>query len=287
MSEEVAQFARAIRNIQTFTESNEEGEYPLISDLEVEGMEIILPKRPRMMELANFIFSLTMNENSPQKDVLNAFKESTEIIGKHSNLLVEFENGSSEQKDFAERANKIITRFNELIDRAKTPPKGLSQRIARKMFELCGLFSVKDLNKIPPPQKYLIKVPLFHSAAPSLGDRKVTSDDDSDTSKKISTLTSHVKTELSRETLDMYRLKAILLLEKKGLCSRLDARTVVMNSPIETKYHDETCEIVQEFSTLSGPLCQIHCIFSRDKPSEDYRQFVSIQISLESPTETT
>lgn len=281
MSKEVAEFTRAIRNLQTFTEINEGESFPLISDLEVQGMEIVQPKRPRRIEMANLIFAFTMNDNSPQKEVLNVLKESSEVVGKYSNLLVQYENGSSEQKSFAERANKVITRFNQLIDQATRIPKKLSERIARKMYESCGLFSAKNLYKIELPQKFRIKVPSFEADAAPLFERKITTAEDSDTLKKVSSLTAQVKTDLSRQTLDMYLMKAIRLLETQGLCNGQDARTAVNKYPIETKCHEEFCEITQCFPTLDNHTYRIHCVFSRDNPSGDYRRLVSCSINLE------
>lgn len=276
-------FKWAVRNIKAFTDSNEGEEFPSVSDLEVQGSEIVLPKKPRVVELANFLFSLTNNENSPQKDVLDLLQKSSEVIDNYSDLLVEFENGSPEQKDYAQQAGKVISRFNELVEQAKTPPKTLRGIIARKMYESCGLLSVKDLNKIPIPLKYQIKIPSFNTYAAPLGERKVITTEMGapDISKKVSVFSSQVKTELSRQTMDMYKMKAIRLLEKKGLCNGLDARTVVMNSPIEIKCNDETCEITQNFPTFDGPDCKILCVFSREKPSGDYRNLVSSSIELE------
>lgn len=283
MNRDWALFKWAIQNIQAFTESNEGEEFPSISDLEVQGSDIVLPKQPRVVELANFLFSLTMNENSPQMDVLALLRKSSDVINKYSNLLVELENGSSEQKRFAQSATKVISRFNELIEQAQSSPKTLRGRIAQKVYEFCRLLSVKDLNKIPVPQKYQIKIPSFSSEASPLGERKVISleNESSDISRKVSVFSSHVKTELSRQTMDMYIMKAIRLLETQASCNKLIARTIVLKSPIDIKCNDETCEITQSFPTVDGANCKILCVFSRDNPSGDYRRLLSSSIQLE------
>ncbi len=66
----------------------------------------------------------------------------------------------------------------------------------------------------------------------------------------------------------MYQMRAIRLLEKKGLCSVLEARALVMNTPKEIKCDDEICEITQIFPTHDGPYYQVLCRFAREKGSE-------------------
>lgn len=272
MNRDFALFKWAIRNIETFTESNEGEEFPTLSKLEVQGSDIVLPKQPRVVELANILFSLTMNDNSPQQDVLNLLKKSSEVIGCNVNLIAEYANGTSEQKDLAHRANNVIPRFNKLIEQAQTLPTTLRGRIERKMIESRGLLTVTCLNKIPLPLKYQIKIPYFNTYAAPLGERVAVTMDNSNISKKVSGFSSHVKTELSRQTMEMYRMKAIRLLEKTGLCNGIDARTVVLNTPFEIKCSDEKCQISQLFPTFNGPCYRLLCVFSRDNPHGDNRK---------------
>lgn len=285
MNHDLTQFKWAIRNIQTFTDSNEGHEIPSIAELDVQNNEIVLPKQPRVVELANFLFSLTMNENSPQKNVLDVLLKSSEVIKNYSGLLVALQNGTQEQKDFANSANKVIDRYNELIEKAQNPPKTLRGRLEKKMNESRGLMTVSRLDKIPAPLKYQIEIPQFCTYALPLGDRKSISiaPKGSAISLKVSSFSQHVKTELSPQTMDMYRMRAIRLLEAQGLCNRFDARTAVMNFPIDVKCSDEACEITQRFPTVDGPAYKIFCRFLRDNPSGDYRSLVesSIQLDLE------
>lgn len=281
----------AVRNLETFTESNEGAEFPTISDLEVQGSVIVLPKQPRVVKLVNFIFALTMNDNSPQNDVLELLKQSIEVVHRYSNSLVELETGTAEQKDLAKRVYDVTPRVNKVIEQAQCPPKTKREKLVRKVSATRGDLSVKDLNKIqlPPQKKYLIKIPSFNISAPPLSDRIVISNENlpSNISKKVSIFATQVKTELSSQTMDMYRVKAILLLEKRGICNRIDARRAVMSLPIESKCTDELCIITQQLPTYDGPFYRIECIFSRDNPSDskkkhsDYRIFVSCTLEIE------
>lgn len=145
-----------------------------------------------------------------------------------------------------------------------------------------GLLSVKDLNQIPLPVKFQIKIPSFEQDALPLNEGRVTSweKENSDVSKKVSGFSTQIKTELSRQTMDMYKMKAIALLERKGLCNFLEARAAVSNIPMEIKFSDTSCEITQCFPTNEGPSYKITCTFCRDTPSGDYRRHVSSSIEL-------
>ncbi len=283
MNHDLTQFKWAIRNIKTFIDANEGHEIPSITELDVQNNEIVLPKQPRVVELANFLFSLTMNENSPQKNVLNLLLESSEVIKNCSGYRVALQNGTMEQKEFVNSANKVIDSYNELIDKAQNPPKTLRGRFEKKINESRGLMTASGLDKIPAPLKYRIEIPQFCTYAPSLRERKSISitTGNSVISQKVSGLSQHVKTELSPQTMDMYRMRAIRLLEEQGLCNRFDARTAVMNFPIDIKFTDEACEITQRFPTVDGPAYIIFCRFLRDNPSGDYRSLVQSSIQLE------
>lgn len=272
----------AIGNIEAFTKRNEGEDDPTISDLEVEGTQIIHSKRPREIERANFIFYLTWNENSTEKDVFNLLQESTEVINKYSHLLPELESGPNGLKELA---NKIYTeslRYNKVIEQAQRDPSTLPGRFTKKLRDMRGHLSVKDLNQIPLPVKYQIKIPSFGNDSLPLGDRRVISweKENSDVSKKVSGFSTQIKTELSRQTMDMYKMKAIALLERKGLCNFLEARAAVSSIPMEIKCSDTTCEITQCFPTNEGPSYKITCIFCRDTPSGDYRRHLSSSIEL-------
>jgi hypothetical protein len=270
MNHDSTQFKWAMRNIQTFTDSNEGHEIPSIAELDVQNNEIVLPKQPRIVELANFLFSLTMSENSPQKNVLDLLLKSSEVIKNYSGPL-----SNSDQK--------IINRYNEMVEMAKTPPKTLRGRLEKRMNESRGLMTVSRLDKIPAPIKFQIEIPQFCSYSLPLGERKSISiaAKGSAISQKVSGFSQHVKTELSPQTMDMYRMRAIRLLEEQGLCNRFDARTAVMNFPIDIKCSDEACEITQRFPTVNGPAYKIFCRFLRDKPSGDYRSLVESTIQLD------
>lgn len=272
----------AIGNIEAFTKRNEGEDDPTISDLEVEGTQIVHSKRPREIERANFIFYLTWNENSTEKDVFNILQKSTEEINRCLHLYPELESLPHIPKELVNKVYSGILNYNKVVAQAQRDPKTLSGRCTKKLRDLKGNPSVKDLNQIPLPVKYQIKIPSFGNDSLPLGDRRVISweKENSDISKKVSNFSTQIKTELSRQTMDMYIMKAVGLLERKGLCNYLEARAAVSSIPIKVKCSDTTCEITQSFPTIEGPSYKITCVFCRDTLSGDYRRHISSSIEL-------
>ena len=284
MADNADNLERAVHNIRVLIESNEGNRVPTVSHLEIKGNEIVPPKpgvyQRRSVELANYFFSFTKNENAPQNQVLKLLQEDIVEIGK---ALAKPENNSAR----FQAAKETALLFNNMLDRAKNDPKTRGEKAERFMNRSSGLLSVTHLEKIPLPPKYQLKMPTHLSYAAPLGDRKNISIEESpsNTSKKVSSFTAHVKTDLSKQTMDMYRMKAIRLLESHGLCSRDDARMAVMNFPIETKFSDSLCHISQNFPTVDGPSFRSLCIFSRESEaksgllSSDYTIFVSCSLT--------
>lgn len=164
-----------------------------------------------------------------------------------------------------------------------------SAKIKRLISKSNDPSSAKDLNTAPLPPKYQIKIPTYPTYAAPLGDRKQISKEESpsDTSKKVSSFSPQVKTDALRDTMTMYRMKAIRMLEKNGLCSPQGARTAVMNLPLEIDLSGNTCNISQKFPTVDGPEYRVTCIFLREnsihqnsKTPTDYNICISCSLDV-------
>ena len=281
---------QALDNLETFTQQIEKELVPNLSHLKVQEGKLVVTSPSSLKKTIalayNFIISSKVKEQS--SEVLNEILHSSDIIKSYFPLIQGMEEGTAEQKTFALYANNAIKRFNDVVDRAATKSPSWKKKFARLFYGKRGLLVGDRLIKIDLPQRAFLHIDfpqLSSTTEPKrIGNVSPISSDTS--SEKISLLREMVipTFQVQRQTLELYYMKIIALLERHKLMSNKDARLIVLRTPTQLTIDKEShlLTISQHLIPIPGQYVEISASFRMDPRTLNYNIFHEDHLSIES-----
>jgi hypothetical protein len=161
-----------------------------------------------------------------------------EFINRNRLFIEKLKEGTPAEQELAERYTKTIDNYNENCDKRIQGCIADRSRLAN--------FFLKDKQKeqVLPKIAMIKKVTVQHQAQ------------ENSTSKTLSNLAldPEVKMCLSKQLAELFHMKTISLLERRGIASNPEARPFIKNSPIYTTVEKNTsiCTLTQTLSLFPG-----------------------------------
>jgi hypothetical protein len=226
-----------------------------------------------------------------RKEVLWAIRQ----LQIHSRTLAELQNGNPNEQEIAVQAIETITRFNAFIDKTRSKP--FNAQIANFLLEQNSRLNLGELAKIHLPQP--ISVEVYYSEKDkgfSLEDKKFSSKVLCLSTDKISFLSRHMAPvsplhkenipHLSKQALELFKMKVIALMEKHALLSNQEARRTMRSAIIQTKIELETllCYVSCKVNPYPGQTIRVTATFEFDPQTSIYSflQSKSVEFSFSS-----
>ncbi len=223
--------------------------------------------------------------------------------------------GSLSQQKLVSSALAVIDRFNTIIEKAHHYNSSLKSRIDAFFAEKNGSLLAKDLGRIhfPPlasiqrefsdkdkTEESLSKKFTLHHHSPSIttSSKKITS-----LSQIVAPLTPmphHDLPMLNKQSLELFRMKAIALIEKHELLSNSEARTAVLKAQLHValeitgSYNAVSCACT--LNPFPGQVLHIKGLFEKDPHSTSFSipnsksfhlSFISTQTGFPDPRQHT
>lgn len=277
----VPDLEKALENLATFAQYNEQESFPNLSHFEVhEGKLVPTPYTSihKTISLALSLVTSPQEEDRKQSEVLDEVLHSSDVVKSYLPLIQKLEQGDLEQQKFAAHAKAAVERFNNMIDHALQTPPSLGGRIARFLLEQRGWLIGKKLTKIDLPQNAAIRIDF-----PSLGNSegigkiqnpKLNCQSTAASSQKIAAVRETVMptSQVSRQTLELFYMKVIAMLERHKLFSVLEARQLVRKTPVRTSLdkQTQTLTLLQTYIPIPGQTVEVAGSFQRDSRTFAY-----------------
>lgn len=231
----------ALENLSTLTAAGEAPTLATLAQLDVrEGRIVPLPlgALKKAWQIA-FAFLSAKFPTLPvvcKDDLYQTVVESSEIVSKNASLLYFWEGGAAEQRRFATYAKTVIARFNKFVEDTKQAASDTTYFF--KFFHTQQFKLGKTLTKIEvtPTSSLNIHIPTLSSTQfdPLKMLSKIASKAPGMLTKKVAQLRESF---LPVQAKELFLMKAISLLERKGIASHAEARVMVRRGIIRT-----TCE---------------------------------------------
>jgi len=235
----------------------------------------------------NTILSSKSKEHSAR--VLNEILQSSDVVKSYFPLIQVLEEGTPEQKNFAQYAKNAIQRYNNAIEQTTEKHPSWKKKIARLFYQKSGVLIGNRLVKIELPQKAFVHID-FPRVSNNANTRKIatvslSSVESIEATHKISTLRDSVipTFQVPRQTLELYYMKIISLLEKNPLMSLREARALVLKAPTQLAIDKQTqrLTISQQLIPLPGQCIHVSATFQIDPRTLNYNIFHSDFLSVE------
>lgn len=282
---------QALENLETFTRQLEKEIVPNLSHFAVmEGKLIALPAVPLKKRIALAYQNIISPQLDKQSAVLDEILNSSDVIKSYFPLIQVMEEGSPEQKKFAAYAKGAIVRFNAALDEAANLPPSWQQKIVCFLYEKSGLLIGDRLVKIDLPQKACLHIDFPPQTLPIPGAPKnystLSNEMIAGSAEKISLLRELVipAFQVQQQTLELYYMKIIALLERNKLFSTVEARALVLKTPTTLSLDKEAqlLTISQQLIPLPGQLIEVSASFHKDKRTLNFSIFQSDNLSTQS-----
>lgn len=277
---------KALENLETFSQQVEKELLPNLSHFEVqEGKLVAVPHTSLKKTISLAYSNLVLPGTDERSEVLNEILHSSDIIKSYLPLIMR-EGGTSEQKKFAAYAKRAIERFNQAIDKTKALPPTWQKRIVRFLYQKSGLL-INRLVRIELPQKAFLHVDFPHQTSKASSKPiKINSATTDAAAKKISNLREMMipAFQVEKQTLELYHMKVIALVERHQLLSNFEARMIVVNKPIQIELdkQEQLLTISQTLAPLPGQQIDVSVTFKKDPRTLTFSIFVSDNLSLKS-----
>lgn len=208
-------------------------------------------------------------KHSDSHEVLKAI----DIVNRERFRIQKMKAGNPAEQKLADSYTKAIEHFNCSIDLYKEDGKTANPLVKAFFSKVESIY--KELPKIDLPQATTIKK---HFSSPS---------SHLETNQKIASLQQNLicKIQLSKQSIELFQMKVIALLERYGIASHSEARQIVKKSPIETSLEAETsCTLSQTISLFPGQTVLIKGSSELDPKTHSISQLFpeSFSVSLES-----
>ncbi len=185
---------------------------------------------------------------------------------------------------------QAIERFNHILDEAANFPPSWQQRIVCFLYEKSGLLIGDRLVRIDLPQKTCLHIDFPHPSPENSRTKKNYSTHANDTIAGAVEKVSHLRelviptVQVQRQTLELYFMKIINLLETNKLFSKLEARSLVLKTPTHITLDNEAQQLTisQQLTPLPGQLVEVSATFQKDKRTLNFSIFQSDNISTQS-----
>lgn len=262
---------RALANLKTFSQQLEKEPFPNLSHLDVREGQIVARDGSlgKVMSLAYNIVGLEAKEKDQK--VLTEIEQSIDVVDRCFHLLQSMEyEGDAEQQRFAAYAMQEIARFNKIIDQTAETPPTLTGRIAHFIYRQSGLLIGKKLKKIQIPQLPVRKIDFPQRVQKPTEPLKISTKMNSEAtaaSFRIASLHEAVMPgwQVSRQTLELYAMKAIALLEQHALTHQ-EARAIVdkTSKEMHVNRQEKLLTISQHLKPEPGKTVHITLSFRAD-----------------------
>lgn len=215
-----------------------------ISKLEAYSLQIESPESSisKTISLVRAILSIHFNPSTKKyRHVRNPSNKNevltvVELINRNRLLIAKLNEGTPAEQELAEHVTKTINLYNENCD---------------KRIQLC----VSNRQRLA---NFFSKNKQEHQELPKIAlHKKVTTQrhyPEHFSQKKISNFSSGIVVPISKQSAELFHMKAIALLERYGIASNPEARAFVKKSPIYTKIEENTsiCTLTQTLSLFPG-----------------------------------
>jgi hypothetical protein len=172
-----------------------------------------------------------------QQEVLHAI----EVVNRERLLIQKLKLGSCAEQRLADSFTKAIEGYNASLERHRKLQPSKNHGIAKFFLKKSEQEVFRELPKIDLPQQCRVH---YHYPA---------SDHTEEMNRKISSL--QLSVHLSRQSTELFQMKALVLLERYGIASNLEARNIVKTSPIFTALEGEStsqCTLSQTLELFPG-----------------------------------
>lgn len=277
---------KALENLEIFSQQVENELVPNLSHFEVqEGKLLAIPHASLKKTISLAYSNLVLPGMDEHSEVLNEILHSSDIVKSYLPLIMS-EDGTLEQKGFATYAKKAIERFNQAIDKTKALPPTWQKRIVRFLYQKSGLL-MHRLVKIELPQKASLHIEFPHQTSKTNSKPiKINPATVNPAAKRISHLREIMipAFQVEKQTLELYYMKVIALLERHQLLSNFEARMIVINKPIQIELdkQEQLLTISQTLIPLPGQQIDVSVAFKKDPRTLTFSIFVSDNLSLKS-----
>lgn len=277
---------KALENLETFSQQVEKELVPNLSHFEVQDGKLVAVPHASLKKTISLAYSNLVQPGTDEpSEVLDEILHSSDIIKSYLPLIMR-EGGTPEQKKFAAYAKKAIERFNLAIDKAKAPPPTWQKKIVRFLYQKSGLL-INRLVRIEFHQKAFLHIDFPHQTSKASSKPIKINPANTDTAaKKISNLRELMipAFQVEKQTLELYHMKVIALLERHHLLSKLEARKIVVNKPIQIELdkQEQLLTIAQTLIPLPGQKIEVSVLFKKDPRTLTFSIFVSDNLSLKS-----
>ncbi len=209
-----------------------------------------------------------------------------DILKSHFIFLEKLLHGSPQQQKLAASALAAIDRYNTIIENAQSKNSSLRSRIDAFFAENNETFQAKDLARIHlPPLASLQKKYGAKEKSEEFVLRKVTLQKltlPTSCQKKIFHLSQMVvpvfplplyeRSDLSKQAIELFHMKAISLIEKHGLLSNSEARAALRKTPLNIVSEDSvsSCTASCTLIPFPGHTIAVTGSFKKDPSSGKY-----------------
>lgn len=195
----------------------------------------------------------------------NELRKAVEVIQRQRLFIQQLQNGNSVEKELAQAVNRAVTTYNarcKEINNSST--KGIS-----KIFSKRKLAAEKILPAIDLPHSSTIKCH-YPARKPSLA--------------ATHTLTANIT--LTKQSKELFQMKVLALLERYGIASNPEARSMVKQAPILTAKESDasTYTLTQTLSLFPGQTIVVMGTSALDPKTQTISNLFpeSFSVSLES-----
>jgi hypothetical protein len=229
----------------------------------------------RSLLLKSFEFESNKRAKKRQQSDENEVLAAIEVINRKRLLIQRLEAGSPDEQKLADSFTRAIGIYNQIQDK-RTQARTLSAKGRRKLFSAENAVEIMPLPKIDLPQQHTVE---FHypENTPKLKSKRTVS---AVQQKKASIVP------LSKQSADLFYMKALSLLERYGIATNPEARAIVRQSPILTVIDgdDATCTLTQTLTLFPGQTVVVIGTSALDPKTQTIHQLFpdTFSVSLES-----
>lgn len=227
----------------------------------------------RIIKLAHRVVGIFSSSEKSPTDFIDQVRISGDIVKSYFPLIHLLEDGDPHQQKFARDVKEVVNRFNCAIDCYTNRFPHWGKRIARFLYSQGSMMIGDRLAKIelPAPASKQIHFSQFQ-VLPSVIDKEYNQHQYQEggpvASQKISALCQAAMpmAKPATQTMELYLMKVISLLEKSGLMTNSEAREIVRNSDFHTSLDKEhhVLTISQTLVPMPGQTIEVTGAFKRD-----------------------
>lgn len=216
----------------------------------------------RLQKTVSLFKSLVFDKKREHIEILQAI----ELISRQRLFIQKLKDGTPEEKKLANSLTKIIEAYND-TQQSQEKNKTHHENKVSKFFQKFESFSFSEFPKIDLPQEKSIT---FNSPGILLS--------------RLNKPSSSIQ--LSKQTTELFQMKALALLERYGIATNPEARGLVKNSPIIATIESGTskCILTQQLLLFPGQTVVVMGSSELDSKTQSIHRLFpeTFYISLES-----